>query len=137
MAPSPFLLPCALTLLPTSHRDVTTPSPCWGPHFRTQERLMFSSLTSSEPRPSSAATMTCCRLSLYPCTAPLSCSLQQFLKLWLLSFEPSLLQFVSSVCHCDSVLSCCFTETRSLNLCVCLYLSLFCLCFSNGNRLQL
>ena len=34
------------------------------------------------------------RLSLYPCTAPLSCSLQHLLKLSLFSLCPSLLQFV-------------------------------------------
>ena len=37
------------------------------------------------------------RLSLRPCTAPLSCSLQHLLKLSLLSLKPSLLQFVSIV----------------------------------------
>ena len=37
---------------------------------------------------------TCCRLSLRPCTAPLSCSLQPLVKLSLLSLGPSLLQFV-------------------------------------------
>ena len=37
------------------------------------------------------------RLSLCPCTAPLSCSLQHLLKLSLLSLRPSLLQFVSIV----------------------------------------
>jgi len=40
---------------------------------------------------------TRCRLSLRPCTAPLSCSLQPLLKLSLLSLRPSLLQFVSIV----------------------------------------
>jgi len=40
---------------------------------------------------------TCCRLSLLPCTAPPSCSLQPLLKLSLLSLRPSLLQFVSIV----------------------------------------
>jgi len=37
---------------------------------------------------------TCRRLSLHPCTAPLSCSLQPLVKLLLLSLRPSLLQFV-------------------------------------------
>jgi len=36
---------------------------------------------------------TCCRLSLRPCTAPLSCSLQPLLKLSFLRLGPSLLQF--------------------------------------------
>jgi len=38
-----------------------------------------------------------CRLSLRPCTVPVSCSLQPLLKLSLLSLGPSLLQFVSIV----------------------------------------
>ena len=42
MAPHPILLPCALAFPPPSHRDATTPSPCWAPHFMTQERIMFS-----------------------------------------------------------------------------------------------
>ena len=37
---------------------------------------------------------THCRLSLRPCTAPLSCSLQPLLKLPLSSLRPCLLQFV-------------------------------------------
>ena len=41
--------------------------------------------------------MTRHRLSLRPCTAPLSCSLQPLLKLSLLSLGPSLLQFVAIV----------------------------------------
>jgi len=40
---------------------------------------------------------THCRLSLRPCTAPLSCSLQPLLKLPLSSLRPSLLQFFSIV----------------------------------------
>ena len=40
---------------------------------------------------------TRCRLSLRPCTAPLSCSLQPLLNVSLLSLGPSLLQFVSIV----------------------------------------
>jgi len=40
---------------------------------------------------------TCSRLSLCPCSAPLSCSLQPLLKLSLLSLVPYLLKFVSIV----------------------------------------
>ena len=54
----PIPLPCALAFLPPSHRDATTPSPCWAPHFMTQERIMFSNPTLSEPRLSPAATMS-------------------------------------------------------------------------------
>ena len=43
---------------PPSHRDATTPSPCWAPHFMTQGRIMFSNPTPGEPRLSPAATMS-------------------------------------------------------------------------------
>jgi len=58
MAPFPIPLPCALAFPPSSHRDATTPSPCWAPHFMTRERIMFSNPTLSEPRLSPAATMS-------------------------------------------------------------------------------
>jgi len=54
----PIPLPCALAFPPTSHRDATTPSPCWAPHFMTQERIMFSNPTPSKQRLSPAATMS-------------------------------------------------------------------------------
>ena len=41
MAPHPIPLPCALAFPPPSHRDATTHSPCWAPHFMTQERIVF------------------------------------------------------------------------------------------------
>ena len=99
MDPHPISLPCTLALPSPSHRDAATPSPCWVPHFMTQERLMFLIFTASKPRslPPRRWATTCCRLSLRPCTAPLSCSLQPLLKLSLLSLGPSLLQFVSLV----------------------------------------
>jgi len=58
MAPHPISLLCALALPPPSHRDATTPSPCWGPHFTTQERIMFSNPTPSKPRLFLAATIS-------------------------------------------------------------------------------
>ena len=54
----PIPLPCALAFPPPSHRDATTPSPCWAPHFMTQEFIMFSNPTPSEPCLSPAATMS-------------------------------------------------------------------------------
>ena len=54
MAPRPIPLPCALV----SHRHATTLSPCWAPHFMTQERIMLSIPTPSEPRLSPAAMMS-------------------------------------------------------------------------------
>ena len=58
MAPHPIPLPCDLTFPPPSHRDATTPSPCWAPHFMTQERIMLSNPTPSKPHLSPAATMS-------------------------------------------------------------------------------
>ena len=76
-----------------SHRDAT-------PHFMTQERIMFSNTTPSEPRLSPATTMSdATPSSLTPplhC-ASICCSLQHLLNLSLLSLGPSLLQFVSIV----------------------------------------
>jgi len=72
MAPYPISLPCAFALPLPSHRDTTTPSPCWAPHFVTQERIMFSNPTPSKPRLSAAATMSDDTLSAL--TQPLHCS---------------------------------------------------------------
>ena len=58
IAPHPIPLPSALAFPPPSHRDATTPSPCWAPHFMTQERIMFPNPTPSKPRLSPAATMS-------------------------------------------------------------------------------
>jgi len=54
MAPHPISLPCALAF----PLDATTPSPCWAPHFITQERIVFSNPTPSKPRLSPAAMMS-------------------------------------------------------------------------------
>jgi len=58
MATYPIPLPYALAFLPPSHRDATTPIPCWAPHVMTQERIMFSNPTPSKPCLSPAATMS-------------------------------------------------------------------------------
>jgi len=71
MAPHPIPLPCALAFPPPSHRDVTTPSPSWAPHFMTQERIIFSHPTPSKPRLSPAATMSDATPSAL--TPPLHC----------------------------------------------------------------
>ena len=72
MAPHLIPLPCALAFLAPSHRDATTPSPCWAPHFVTQEHIMFSNPTPSKPRFSPAATMSDVMLSAL--TPPLHCA---------------------------------------------------------------
>ena len=55
--PSPHSLSLRLGLpaLQPSRRHM--PSPCWAPHFMTQERIMFSNPTPSEPRLSPVAVM--------------------------------------------------------------------------------
>jgi len=56
--PSPHSPSLRLCLPTTQPRDATTPSPCWAPHFMTQERIMFCNRTLSKLRLSSAATMS-------------------------------------------------------------------------------
>ena len=51
-------LPCALAFPPPSHRDATTPSPFWAPHFMTQQRIVFSNPTPSKLHLYPAATMS-------------------------------------------------------------------------------
>jgi len=123
----PIPLPRALALPSPSHQDATTPSPCWAPHFMTQERLLFSNPNPSELRlrilPPRRWATTCCRFSLLPCPAPLSCSLQPLLKLSLLSLRPSLLQFVSI----DSLLL--SHENPSFEPMCVFHLFISCLCF--------
>ena len=67
----PIPLSCALAFPPPSHRDATTPSPCWAPHFMTQERIMFLNPTPSKQRLSPAATIDATTLFLTP---PLLCA---------------------------------------------------------------
>ena len=125
--------PCALALPPPSHRDATTPSPCYAPHSMTQgascSRIAPQASRASLP-PRRWAT-TYCRLSLHPCTAPLSRSLQPLLRFSILSLGLSLLQFVSIVSplliHGNPILE---------PMCV-FYLFLFCFCCSDRNELQL
>jgi len=71
-SPSPHFPSLRLGLPPASHRDTTAPSPCWDPHFMTQERIMFSNPTPSKPRLSPAATMSDDTLSVL--TPPLHCA---------------------------------------------------------------
>jgi len=143
-APHPFPFPCALALPPrTNHRNTTTPSPCWAPHFITRERLMFSYPTQSGPR-LSYPTMVSDDMLLVGSHSALT------LRLYLAACNPSSLCRFSSLNHLCSKLfepraivvpfyCCLITATQSLNPCVCLYpfLRLFCLCFSDASGLQL
>jgi len=72
MTPHPISLPGALALPSPSHQNATMPSPCWAPHFMTQERLMFSNPTPSELHLSPAVTMSDDMLSAL--TPPLHCA---------------------------------------------------------------
>jgi len=131
----PIPLPCASAFPSPSHRDATTPRPCWAPHFMTQERSMFSNPTPSKPRLSPAATIndgtpSALTPSLH-CASIRSCSLQPLLKLSLLSIRPSLLQF-------DSIVSPLLNHGNPIFEPVCVfYFFLFCLYFSDRNELQL
>jgi len=58
MALHPIPLPCALAFPPPNHRDATPPTLCWAPHSMTQERIMFSNPTPSNPHLSPAETMS-------------------------------------------------------------------------------
>ena len=136
MAPHPISLPCTLAFPPPSHRDATTPSPCWASHFMTQIRIMSLNPTPSKSRLSPAAIMSDDTLSAL--TPPLHCTsiLQpatmgpssscQFWVLDHLCFNLS-----------QSFHFCWIKEIWPLNLCVCFNLFLFCLCFSDRNELQL
>jgi len=128
MAPHPIPLPCTLAFSPSSHRDATTPSPCWAPHFydpRTHHVL--------ESHPEQAAPLSrrdderwhaigshsALALSLYlaACNPSSSC------RFWVLDHLCSNLF--------QSFYLCWITEIWSLNRCVCFYPFLFCLCFSD------
>jgi len=65
---------------PPSHRDATTPRACWAPQFMTQERIMFSNPTPSEPRLSSAAMMSLGDDMLSALALPLHCASTMILQ---------------------------------------------------------
>jgi len=114
-APHPISLPCTLALPSLSHRDIATPSPCWAPHFMTQERLMFLIPTPSEPRLSPAiderrhAVGSHSTLALHLYLA--ACNHSSSCRFWVLDHLCSNLS--------KSFYSCWITKTRSWKLCVC------------------
>ena len=157
LTPSPFPVPWPCRLA------IETPprpgSPCRASHFMSWERLMFSNLTSSElllfpasmvsdnmlsaPTPPLSYTAPlssysilalhlyqCWRLQgLSPATFPHVVAFESWTRCW------ALLQSVLTACNLDSIslLLDHGTWTQSLNLCVCLYFSLFYLGFSDRN----
>jgi len=95
LTPFPFLAPwpSRRPAIETPPRPVPAgPLISWPKNASCSRIPPRASQTSLPPR---RWVMTRHRLSLRPCTAPLSCSLQPLLKLSLLSLRPSLLQFVS------------------------------------------
>ena len=135
MVPHPISLPCTLALPPLSHRHATTPSPCWAPHFITQERIMFSNPTPSKPHLSHATTS---HDMLSARTTPLHST-----SIWQPTTPPQDVAFESwtisaTVCFNRSRFTFAeITEIRSLNPCVCVWPFLLCFCFSDRNELQL
>jgi len=104
-----------------------------GPSLMTQRRIMFSNPTTSELRLSPAATMrddilSAITLPLH-CISLAACNPSPSCRFWVLDH---LCSNLSQSIHC-----CWISETRSLNLCACFFLLLFCLCFSDRNRLLL
>ena len=87
MAPQPIALPCTLALTSPSHRNASTLCPCWAPHLMTQECLMFSNPTPSEPRLSPAATMRDDMLSALTPPLPCACILQPATPPQVVAFE--------------------------------------------------
>ena len=125
----PASLPCCPPAIKTPPRPVPAGALISWPKNASCSRIPpRASRTSLPPR---RWATTFCRLSLRPCTAPLSCSLQPLLKWSLLSLGPSLLQFVSIVwlllIHGNPIFE---------PVCV-IVPFLFCLCFSYNNGLQL
>ena len=124
--------PCALAFPLPSHRDATTPSPCWAPHFMTREHIIFLNPTPSKLRLFPAATMSDDTPSAL--TLPLHCAsiLQPAPPPQVVAFESKtisarLLQFVSIVSPLLNLRNLIFEP-----VCV-FYLFLFCL----RNELQL
>jgi len=96
----PFLAPWPSSSRPPAIETPPRPVPAgprlisWPKNASCSRIPPWSSRYSLPPR---RWTMPRHRLSICPCTAPLSCSLQHLLKLSLLSLRPSLLRFVSIV----------------------------------------
>jgi len=130
---TPFPLLCALAFCPPAIETPPRPVPA-GPLISCNKNASCSRIPPRASRaslPLRRCAMIRHQLSLRPCTAPLSCSLQPLLKLSLSSLRPSLLQFVS-------IVSPLLTHGNLIFEPVCVYyLFLFCFCLSDRNELQL
>jgi len=140
MAPHTIPLPCALALPPSSHRDATIPSPCWGPSFHDPrpphvseshpERAAPLSRRNDERRRAVGShSAIALRRYLADCS-PWPPQVTQC-HFWVTRLGPSddLWANLSQSFH-----SCWITETWSLNVCVCFYLLLLCLRISDGSQ---
>jgi len=116
MAPHLIPVPCALAFPPPSHRDATTPSPSWAPHFMTQTHHVLEShperavpdsrLDDERLHAIGSHPALALRLHLAACNPSSSC------RFWVLDHICSNL---SQSFHLRWI-----TEIRSFNLCVCL-----------------
>ena len=98
MGPHPIPLPCALAFPPPSHRDATTPSPCWALHDPRTHHVLESHPEQAAPlsrhddeRCHAIGSHSALALHLY------LAAYNTFSSFWSLSLTPSLLQFVSIV----------------------------------------
>ena len=132
MAPRPITLPCALAFPPPSHKDATTPSPCWAPYFR-QKNASCSRIPPERAGPLSHRDERRHAVSSHSALA---------LRLYLAACNPfssCCFWVLDHLCHnlSQSFHFCWIMETRSFHLCVRFYISLFCLCFSDRIEIQL
>jgi len=123
--PSPFLAPWPSQppAIETPPRPVPAgPLFSWPKNASCSRNPPWASHASLLPR---RWAMTRHLLSLRPCTAPLSCSLQRLLKLSLVSLRPSLLQFVWTVSPYSPCLRLGLSTYVCIYICVCMYIYVY------------
>ena len=134
MAPHHISFSCALAFPPPNHRDATTPSPCWAPPFVTPRTRHVLESHPMQVAPLSRrdnerwhAVGSDFALALHLYLA--ACNPSSSCRFWVWDHLCSNLS--------QSFHFCWIAEIWPLNRCVCFYLLLFCLCFSDRNKLQL